>query len=189
MEYFAILRSAIFKIIAHISGTININWCDCTAMNNENIIWEYWDCELKNQSKKRLAMLEKAVIETGAVIVDRDESQYFKDKLKWRNPLLLKIKLPKGKRWEFILASKCWLSKPPQIQLGLQQWVSSDPPRIPLRGNHDHLKTRRRYRLRLHPENVAYIADYRPELKGGYKVFEGAGIVAAVLNGDLDLIL
>jgi hypothetical protein len=165
-------------------------------MNNTIIAYEYWDAELKNQSKKRLAGLDKAIAATGAFITDRHEDKYFEDKLKWRNPLLLKVILPKGKRWEFILASGCtvWLAQPPQVQIGLRDIIDryngtgdwASPP-IPLRGNHDDAKTRRRYRL--HPEHTAYIADYKPELNGGYEVIEGADIVSAVLGGDLDLLL
>lgn len=105
------------------------------------------------------------------------------------------MKLPKGKRWEFILTSKVWLARPPQILLeGCQDRRGNptiynsgyyDPPYIPLRGDHDNMKTRRRYRV--HPEGAAYIADYKPELNGGYEVIEGMDIVAAVLGGDLDL--
>jgi len=63
-------------------------------------------------------MLEQAIFQTGATITDLYEDKLFKDpKLLWRNPLLLKVKLPYGKRWEFILASKCivWLAKPPKL--------------------------------------------------------------------------
>lgn len=163
-------------------------------MNAGIIAWEYWDAELKNQSKKRLAGLEKAIAETGAIITDRHEDKYFEGKLKWRNPLLLKIKLLQGKRWDFILASKCtiWLARPPRVQLGLQdvmfrckRYQGSLP--IPLRGNHDSTKRRRNYRL--HPEHAAYIADYKPELNGGCEVIEDADIVSAVLGGDLNLLL
>lgn len=165
-------------------------------MDIDDIVWEYWDAELKNQSKKRLASLEKAIAETGAIIVDRHENKYFEDKLKWRNPLLLKIKLPKGKRWEFILASKCtiWLAHPPRVQMGVRDTMGRfdgttylDFPPIPLRGNHDNAKRRRNYRL--HPTHAAYIMDYKPELNSQYEVFEGADIVSAVLGGDLDLLL
>lgn len=163
-------------------------------MNTDNIVWEYWDAALKNQSKKRLTGLAKAIAETGAIITDRHEDKYFEGRLMWRNPLLLKIKLPKGKRWEFILASEytIWLAHPPQIQLGLQDVIRNsrryrDAPPIRLCGNHDNAKTRRRYRL--HPEQLAYIADYKPELNGGYDLIEGADIVSAVLGGDLDLLL
>lgn len=45
------------------------------------IIYEYWDAELKHQSKKRLALLEQAIAQTGAIITDRHESKYFKEKL------------------------------------------------------------------------------------------------------------
>jgi hypothetical protein len=69
------------------------------------IVCEYWDAELKNQSKQQLATLELAITQTGAVIIDQHENKYFTGKLKWRNPLLLKVKLPKGKRWEFIVAT------------------------------------------------------------------------------------
>ncbi len=53
-------------------------------MNIDIIAWEYWDAELKNQSKKRLTGLEKAIAETGAIIVDRHEDKYIEGKLQWR---------------------------------------------------------------------------------------------------------
>lgn len=164
-------------------------------MDTDNIAWEYWDAKFKNQANKRLTGLEKAIAKTGAIITDRHENKYFEGKLKWQNPLLLKVKLPKGKRWEFILASKCtiWLAHPPRVQIGLQNMSRFngtrywDSPPMPLQGNHDNPKTRRRYRL--HPEGSAYIADYKPELNGGYELIEGADIVSAVLSGNLDLLL
>jgi hypothetical protein len=149
--------------------------------------YEYWDAELKHQSKKRLALMEEAVFQTGAIITDRYENKYFKGRLAWRNPLVLKVKLPKGKRWEFILASKVWLARPSRISLGLELNRCTELPHVPLRGNHDNLKIRRRYRV--HPENAAYIADYRPDLNGGYVLIDGADIVMAVLDGDLGLII
>lgn len=161
---------------------------------NTEIVCEYWDAELKDQSKRRLANLERAIAQTGAVITDRHEDEYFTGKLKWRNPLLLKVKLPKGKRWEFILATKStiWLAHPPRVQIGLadamfrcSRYQEIKP--VKLRGNHDDAKIRRTYRV--HPLNAAYIKDYRPELDGGYEIFKGVDIVAAVLGGDLDLIL
>lgn len=170
---------------------------------NNNTACEYWDAELKTQSKKRLAMLEQAIKQTGAIITDRYEDKFFKDpKLLWRNPLLLKVKLPRGKRWEFILASKCtvWLAAPPKIGIPkpLNRYVRRgdptaycagycDPPPVLLRGDHDNLQLRRRYRI--HPTQAAYIADYKPELDGGREIIEGIDILAAVLDGDLDLIL
>lgn len=158
------------------------------------VAWEYWDAELKNQSKKRLTGLEKAITETGAIITDRHEDKYFEGKLKWRNPLLLKVKLPKGKRWDFILASGCtiWLAHPPQVQTGVRDVGRFngtrylDSPPITLRGNHANAKRRRNYRL--HPTHAAYIMDYKPELNGDYQVIKGADIVSAVLCGDLDLL-
>jgi hypothetical protein len=165
-------------------------------MKNTIVAYEYWDAELKNQSKKRLAGLEKAITATGAIVTDRHEEKYFEGKLQWRNPLLLKVRLPKGKRWEFILVSGCtvWLAQPPRVQIGLRDTAGRfngtrywDSPAIPLRGNHDDAKIRRRYRL--HPEHAAYIADYKPELNGGYEVIKGADIVSTVLGGDLGLLL
>lgn len=170
---------------------------------DDNTVYEYWDAELKNQSKKRLAMLEQAISQTGAIITDRYEDKFFKDpKLLWRNPLLLKIKLPPGKRWEFILASKCmvWLARPPKLRIpktpnrNVRRGDPTaycagycDPPPALLRGDHDNLKLRRVYRV--HPVHAAYIADYKPEFDGGREIIEGIDIVQAVLGGDLDLIL
>lgn len=158
---------------------------------NGSDTYEYWDAEVKHQSKKRMALLERAIAQTGAIVTDRYEWEIFKkDKLKWRNPLLLKVKLPKGKRWEFILVSKytIWLAKPTKLSVPDCYNERSNLPYIPLRGNHDSttLKTRRSYRL--HPVGAAYIADFRPELDGGYEIIKGADIVAAVLDGDLDLL-
>lgn len=161
---------------------------------NTKIIYEYWDAELKDQSKRQLASLEGAIAQTGVAITDQHEDKYFTGKLKWRNPLLLKVKLPKGKRWEFILATKStiWLAHPPRVQIGLADTTSrcgrhQEVKPIKLRGDHDHAKMRRTYRI--HPLDAAYIKDYRPELDGGYEVFKGVDMVAAVLGGDLDLIL
>ena len=116
--------------------------------------------------------------------------KYFKGKLAWRNPLLLKVKLPKGKRWEFILAAKVWLARPPQVSLGLNFSRRDDElPYRRLRGDHDALRKIKRRSYRVHGYPNAYIKDYKPELNGGYEVIEGVDIVAAVLGGDLDLIL
>jgi len=148
------------------------------------IIYEYWDAELRNQSKRRLKLLERAISQTGAIVTDRYEDSFFKEpKNQWRNPLLLRIKLPARKRWEFILATKCtvWLAPPPQVQIGYAQ-----SPTIPLRGDHDALRKtiRRTYKVHGYPD--AYIKDYKPELNGEYELFKGSEIVGTVLNGELD---
>lgn len=149
----------------------------------DNIVYEYWDAELKNQSKRRLKLLEKAISQTEAIVTDRYEDSFFKEpKNQWRNPLLLRIKLPARKRWEFILATECtvWLAQPPQFQIGYTQ------PTTKLRGDHDALsrKIRRTYKVHGYPD--AYIKDYKPELKGEYELFKGSEIVSEVLNGNLD---
>lgn len=80
------------------------------------IIYEFWDAELKNQSKERMKRLDRAIAQTGAIVVDRDECVIFEDaRLKWRNPLLLKIKVPQRRRYEFMLAAKVWLAEPPRV--------------------------------------------------------------------------
>ena len=156
--------------------------------------YEYWDAELKTQSKRRLKLLERAIAQTGAIITDRYEDSFFKEpKLQWRNPLLLRIKLPTRKRWEFILATECtvWLAKPPRIQIGLQDAISrcsryQEIKPIRLRGDHNTLQRvlRRTYKINGYPD--VYIKDYKPELNGGYDLFKGSEIVNAVLNGDLE---
>ncbi len=164
---------------------------------NTEIVYEYWDGELKHQSKRRLALLEQAIAQTNAIITDRHESKYFKGKLAWRNPLLLKIKLPKGQRWKFVLASECtiWLAPPLRLTPCDMSYRTMRSPVIygskgtkplPLRGNHTNPPKRRSYRF--HPE-YASIMDFKPELEGGYEYIVGHDIVAAILDGDLDLIL
>jgi hypothetical protein len=149
--------------------------------------YEFWEAELKDQSKKRLALLDRAIAKTGSAITDRDEDIIFTDpKLKWRNPVLLKIKVPARKRYEFILEAKVWLFEPPQVQKLYDPTNPDDLPRIRLRSNHDNAKRRRNYRF--HPHGHEYIADYRPELNGEAEFFKGAEILAAVLNGELDLL-
>ena len=153
---------------------------------NKPTRYEYYDAELKNQSKRRLKMLQQAITQTGAIITDRDEDAYFKEpKLKWRNPLLLRLKLPAGKRWKFILASECtvWLAEPPRVQIG-----EPVPSKIPLRGDHDALRKVRRRNYRLHGCPEPSIMDYKPELSGGYEIFRGSEIVSAVLDGNLDIL-
>ena len=145
--------------------------------------YEYWDAELKTQSKRQMKLLERAISQTGAIVTDRYEDSFFKDpKLQWRNPLLLRIKLPAKKRWDFILATKCtvWLAPPPKVQIGHVQ------PTVPLRGDRNALKrpVRRSYRVHGYPN--AWIKDYKPELNGEYELFMGSEIVCAVLNGELD---
>jgi DNA polymerase III subunit epsilon len=39
---------------------------------NTEIVYEYWDAELKNQSKQRLATLERAIAQTDGVILDTE---------------------------------------------------------------------------------------------------------------------
>lgn len=147
------------------------------------IEYEYWDAELKNQSRRRLRLLEYAISQTGAIVTDRYEDSFFKDpKLQWRNPLLLRIKLPARKRWEFILATECtvWLAPPPQVQIDRVQ------PTVTLRGDRDALRRKIRRSYRVHGYPNAYIKDYKPELNGEYELFTGSEIVSEVLNGELE---
>lgn len=153
------------------------------TVESPKVEYEYWDAELKNQSKRRLKLLERAISQTGAIVTNRYEDSFFKDpKNQWRNPLLLRIKLPVRKRWEFILATECtvWLAPPPQVQIGYTR------PIVLLRGDHNALKRpiRRSYRVHGYPD--AYIKDYKPKLNGEYELFKGSEIVSAVLNGELD---
>lgn len=153
---------------------------------DSKIVYEFWEAELKNQSKERMKRLDRAIAQTNAIIVDRDECIIFEEpRLKWRNPLLLKLKVPRGKRYEFMLAAKVWLAEPPRVAV-YDRTNPDNLPRISLRGNHDNAKRRRNYRL--HPHGREYIADYRPELNGEAEIFNGIEIVAAVLNGELDLL-
>ena len=164
-------------------------------MEADKIVFEYWDAELKTQSKTLLLMLNKALAETGATVISKKECILFEGRLKWRNPLLLKVKLLKGRRWAFILASNCkiWLHEPPRVQMGTQYiggfyGTKYLAPPIACRGEHNELTLPLRRVYRLHPHHAAYISDYRPDLNGDSAYFEGADMVSGVLEGNLDLL-
>lgn len=156
---------------------------------------EYWDVELKNQSKARLNALQQGLKTFDGIIHNQYESKYFTGKLTWRNPLVLRISLPQGKRWEFISATKIWIARPAKISvipanLNLPDWCKRKHWKhykpIPLMGDHDNLKLRRTYNL-----THGYIKDYTVPFSGheNYKFIEDKDILVAVLNGDLGLIL
>lgn len=140
---------------------------------------EYFDLELKTQSKGNLAKLDR-LAEFGGEIHDRHEWKYFQDKQAWRNPLSLRVSFPQGRRWDFMKAVKLPLRKPPQVQLG----VLPDKPIIPLRGTHENLSERRRYVMRS-GERGTYVKDFSPT--GEVTVLEGSENVRSVLNGGLEI--
>jgi hypothetical protein len=139
---------------------------------------EYWDIELPNQSKKRMEMLQFGLQKHGGIIHDSDEPKYFQGKQAWRNPLALRVSLPKGSRFPFILDTRIWLHRLPQIQLGLQRVELIR--RLPLRGNHSTKKIRRTYHINNPPP---WLKDYNPD--GTYHYVEGM-LVSDVLNGEMD---
>ncbi len=144
---------------------------------------EYFDIDLKDQCKRRMNSLS-SLIQFGGIIHDQYEDKYFTGRQAWRNPLLLRVSLPEGKRWDFIshtikLGCGIWLGHPavpclPTIRPERQ---------IPLRGKHTDLKLRRSYRL---VEGSYWIKDYQPD--GSYSIYKDTEFTGSVLNGDLDLL-
>lgn len=163
----------------------------------QKTIREYWDAELKHQSKSRLKALQEGLLVCGGIIHNQYESKYFKGKLAWRNPLVLRLSLPKGKRWEFISKTKIWLAKPAKLMVvpvniivNLPDWCDRKHRRfyepIPLRANHNNLNLRRSYNFQ-----HGWIKDYHVPFSGydQYNIIKDRDILAAVLDGNLDLIL
>jgi hypothetical protein len=149
--------------------------------------YEYWDAYLKTQSKSRLNLFYEAVKKFNAEITDRYEQKYFKDKLAWRNPVYLKLRLPKNERgctqrWNFILECKCQviLEKPPRIGIPDLNWNRYYRP---LMGNHTALQYQKVRNYRIHPTNRAYVKDHVSGI-----VLEGSDNVLKVLNGELELL-
>lgn len=140
---------------------------------------EYFDLELKTQSKANLAKLAR-LAEFGGVEHDRHEWKYFSGSQAWRNPLSLRVSFPFGKRWDFMRATKMPLQKPPKVQLGILPERGS----IPLRGNHENLSERRRYVMRAREEGT-YVKDFSPD--GRVTVLQGSEAVKSVLDGGLKI--
>jgi hypothetical protein len=145
--------------------------------------WQYWDLEMKSQSKRKVALVNAAIEKFGAIVHDRYEEKYFTGKQQWRNPLTLRISLPKGQKYAFLLAAKvsCWLHEPDKI--GITEEVF-EKPNVKLRGSHDELRRKLVRTCRLHPIQHACIKDAQFA-----KVIEGAENVSRVLNGELNLII
>jgi hypothetical protein len=144
---------------------------------------EYWDIDLKNQGRQRVAQLHAMLKKFGGIIHDFSESKYFSGKQSWRNPLVLRVTLPKGVRYKFIRESRVWLH-PPQV-VGIPPGF----PRsyLPLRGDHAALQRKLRRSYNLHH---GWIKDHGESGKAiDYRLFEGDEIVRRVLDGELDLLL
>lgn len=141
---------------------------------------EYFDIDLKDQSKRRMRSVA-ALPDFGGMIHDQYESKYFQGRLAWRNPLLLRISLPTGQRWEFIrhtIALGCglWLAHPERVGVP----VFYPQPRLQLRGNHIGLPKRRTYNFR-----PGYVLDHGTN---GTVTYSGVEAVSAILDGNLDLV-
>lgn len=141
---------------------------------------QYWDLELKNQSKKRMQLVNAAIAQFDAIVHDRYGEKYFSGKQSWRNPLHLRISLPKGKKYDFILAAKlkCWLFEPPRCNFEFNR-----EPKLKLKGNHDESRKIKVRNYRIHPIHAAYVWDVRSGI-----ILEGAESVKRVLDGELDLV-
>jgi hypothetical protein len=146
---------------------------------------EYFNIELKNQSKKRLAALQDGLEKFDGIIHDRHEETWFSGKQVWRNPLLLRVSLPESMRWQFISHTRIWLARPPVI--GAFPGMPKEKP-IPLRGNHETLgRLRRSYNLNW--GDTPWIKDFGKDFdRGNYRMLKG-GAVHRVLDGDLELVL
>jgi hypothetical protein len=140
---------------------------------------EYFDIELKNQSKPNLAKLGR-LAEFGGTEHDRHASKYFTGKLAWRNPLIVRVSFPRLKRWEFIKATGLWCDRPHRI--GVPEMPKA--PAIRLRGNHDEMRGRRRS-YHLGGGLKGMVRDWHPVL--GQRDFDG--VVSDVLDGNLDIVL
>jgi len=143
---------------------------------------EYWDLELKDQSKNRMDLVNSAITKFGATVHSRYSDNLFSGSQQWRNPLLMRISLEKGKKYDFILASKlsCWLHKPDQVSVG--EGFESIPSK--LKGNHGELQFKPVRNYRLNPPDRAYIKDVRTG-----KIITGSEKANRILNGELDLII
>ncbi|MGL5061389.1 MAG: hypothetical protein ACRC62_15555 [Microcoleus sp.] len=144
---------------------------------------EYFDLDLKNQGKARMAIAHAALKELGGIIHDTYESKYFKGKQSWRNPLLMRISLPDRMRWEFIRRSRLWLARPPVY--GAPEMVFRDPildRPLPLVGNHKSWELPKVRNYRLHP--TPSVRTLMPD--GSYLTLDGAEALIRVLDGDLD---
>jgi hypothetical protein len=145
---------------------------------------EYWDIDLKNQSRKRLQIFQAGMQKFGGIIHDSYEDKYFSGKLAWRNPILHRISLPRGDRFPFILFTHLWVAHPPRISIGLLVQPSS----IPLRGNHDNSlsRIRRSYGFPTR-SGREWIRNHLPS--GERQWIEEPGIIQAVMDGDLERFL
>lgn len=148
---------------------------------------EYWDACLKNQSKGRVKAFHSALKLFDGKIHDWHEDKHFSGKQSWRNPISLRISLPEGQRFPFILHTirkgyQIWLSKPPRITAG----IPNPKPRLKLKGNHDvsKLSLRRGYYLHSNDRRKPYLADL---LNGEKRIF-GQEVLERVLDGELDLL-
>lgn len=151
---------------------------DCVAMKTvpRTVLpeREYWDLYLKNSSKTTLQLLQNAMEELEGTEHDRYEENWFKSQ-SWRNPLTLRISLPRGKRFAFILKLQNpktkrimgWLDWPARvggIDLSLDCRSSSNNERYTLKGNHNDLRSVRVRNYVLHQGygigGAPYIKDY-----------------------------
>ena len=145
---------------------------------------EYFEVELKNQSKKLIRALDRGLAEFGGQIHATHESRYFTGKLAWRNPATVKVSLPAGSRWAFIRATKIWLARPTKLAInpGMPEPKYTRPICF---GQVDHgeMELRRDYILGADP----YILDRHPV--SGDRVVQGEESTEAILNGTLDLLV
>lgn len=151
---------------------------------------EYYDIDLKNQSKRLMQSLELGMSQFDLQIHDRHENKYFSGRQAWRNPLLLRVSIPEGDRFKFTLLTKIWLHRIDRIGIPTLRVA----PTMPLKGNHEDCKLRRTYHFPggNFDGNTAWIKNFNPLNPGDYKDYEliyGVDRLGAILDGDLDSVL
>lgn len=171
--------------------------------------WETWDIDLIYQPKKVVSRLNAAIAEFGAIVVERHEEIIFTDaRLRWRNPMLMKIRLAMGQRWAFILKSRVWLHRPTRLLIDYGNLFAGTTRPINRIDPRDHFKSREidailkgveiprpviRRNYRIHPRPC--ILDYHPcngsraNSYPNYTIIDLDKDVKAVLDGDLDRIV
>jgi len=142
---------------------------------------DFYDIYLKNQSKKQMKLLADGLTLFDGIIHDQHEGKYFKDKQKWRNPLLLRVSFPRSNRFKFIRATGIWVNR--MSMVGVVPLIKNEIY-IPLRGNHDIQFLKRFYSMS--PKGKEYIKTFNRS--GCFKVLKSP-LVQEVLNGNLSLVV
>lgn len=142
---------------------------------------EYFEVELKNQSRKLMDRVYQGLRLFGGQIHATHESKYFTGKLAWRNPVILKVSLPVGLRWQFISETKIWLARPGKVTInpGMPEPRYTRPICFAA-ADHDSMPLRREYHLGMDPR----VIDHHPV--HGDRITKG--LTKEILDGKLDVL-